>query len=300
MAEITYGLALQNGTPVAPAQLLNVGAVGGVADWELDFPETTSAAMGWYFTLPAGAALVNIVSHGVDTTAQWTKTGQRYHYYFGVEGVRLIVTVSARVDEAAILAGVQATPEKPYEVVSQRIRYTLPAFTDAQMTAALLYLRDAVRVEDNEPNNRRLWNLYLSAVRELESYCQHILFKRNMIFDILVTPDSAVDMYIVRLGYPWRQFNSLESLVRDEAAVNPLPALRYGSVVLDPGIDYVATLGMSAYDRVIDGFGEDVQEAIARLVGYRYDVGLFQFSAIQRSGALDIVSRYVNREALII
>ena len=293
--EIRFGLSNEAGDVVG-GEMEAVGALDGLqAVYELDFPPTTQAAQGWWFAVPDDAVLVSVVSLGVETTLQWALTGDgaRYVLFFGLPDVKNFAVIRLMLSEMA--AGVSTIVDRRGVLDVARVAYSPVVFTDDEQTALLTYLRGAIRVSDTNANNERLLQLFRSALREVETYCVHALYQRSFTSRILFQ-DPGVDA-LASVHGRWRALHSVTGVT---AAGLPVPVLPSGHFRARSGIVYEAEFILGPYDGPSAGFGDDVLEGLARLVGYRWDGGIFQRSALWQSGCLDAMSRYVNREAVII
>ena len=196
----------------------------------MNFPETTEAAQGWWFSLPEGAVLVNVVSLGVETTAQWVMTadGERYFLFFGLPGVKNRATIRAT------LPGVRAVGVGAIDLADvldvARVAYAPVELEQAEITRIQTYLRDAIRLNNSDAINARLLQLFKAALREVETYCQHALFFRSFTSTIIFQ-DPGFER-LASVNGRWRHLVATE-----EVTANGLP------VVIEPSGHFYAVSG---------------------------------------------------------
>lgn len=293
MPELVYGLGTEAGVQVG-GEMRQAGVVDGVQlVFDVELAPTVQAAQGWWFEIPEGTMLVSVVSFGVETTAQWTvgRNDRRYQYFFGVVGVGN--RISVRVTNPGELLSVSQGEEVIDAAV---VGYAPVVFTADEQAAVVGYLRSAIRVSESPENDRRLFDLLKASIREVETYCNHALIRRTFTSRSLYS--GGLDGPILfSVNGRWRALQSLTSVTTSGSAV---VTEGNGHFYGRPGLLYRAEFVLGPFDGPESGLGDDVLDSLARLVGYRWDGGIFQRSALWQSGCLDSVSRYVNREAAIL
>lgn len=304
MAALGYGLSSAGGTKVTTLeQDLSVQRQGQVI-YSVALPATTNAAQGWWFELPDGSTLISVFSFGADTTSQWTRvTGtNRYFLIFGVTGVKNQITVSVTPGSVQVQpdkvtsAGPIPRAEARFDLA--RVIYGLPSFTMAEQTAIQNSLLEAIRLPDNDANKGRLWALFKTALKELETYCSHSFVQRTFTSRCyFYSSEQGIEVPAYIQG-SWRELYSLSRVTASDGSLPPVHPS--GIVTCAAGVTYTGTFVLGPYDGPESGLSDEVMEAITRLVGYRWDGGIFQTSALSRSGALDAITHYVNRDARMV
>ena len=293
MAEIVFGLATEQGVPVGGEMRADGVADGSQVVFDINLPATVDAAQGWWFSIPANGVLGTVVSFGVDVSNVWVLApdGFRYHYFFGLSGIenRISVRVTLAGDLDAVAQGETV-------IDAAIVAYPVVVFTAAEQEDILAYLRGAIRVEVSDENDVRLLALFRSGLREVEAYCNHALIKR-MFTSTIVYVEESEGPFLFSVNGRWRALQSVAAVTTSGV---PVTVERNGHFYGRSGLLYRATFDLGPFDGPEIGLAEDVMEALARLVGFRWDGGIFQRSGLWQSGCLDGVSRYVNREAAII
>lgn len=293
MPNLIYGLSDAQGSPVGGTLSVAGVVINENIVYDVTFPETVDAAQGWFMTLPKDGTLVAVESFGAGTTEDWVSVPgtQSFHYFFGVSGVNLKARVIVRL-------GVALVPRAREEDILDVARVSYPVFvpTQQERDEIVAYLRRAVRVTESTENDLRLWQLFQAALREAETYCHHALRQRSFRSRIVFHgPDT--EPRLCSVNGSWRTLQSVEAVTLEDV---PVVVDRSGHFYGASDLVYQATFTLGPVDGPSEGFADDVRDGLARLVGYRWDGGIFQRSALWQSGCLDALSHYVNREAQIL